>query len=272
MVSQARFATRLRKWRAVVGVYFQDGIAYRAQGLVWILTDVSMAVTMPLVWIAAAKGGEINGYSAGDFVSYYLCVLLLNQFVQSHFMWDVAYEVKEGVFSSQIVRPISWLEFMLLRNLTWRCIRISLFVPWFLLFIFLYRNYLGGVEFYLGWQFWVSVALGHLVSIMTVMTLALLALFVQEAQTLFEIYYLPMLFLGGQMFPVAMYPEWIQTVAHWMPFYYSVGAPTEILTSRLAAQDAGSVLLIQAVWVLVFYMGHRLLWKQGLKHYTGVGM
>ena len=43
------------------------------------------------------------------------------------------------------------------------------------------------------------------------------------------------LFLGGQMFPVAMYPEWIQRLAHWLPFYYSVGAPTEILSAPYQA-------------------------------------
>lgn len=231
-----------------------------------------MAVTMPLVWIAASKGGQINGYSSGDFVTYYLCVLLLNQFVQSHFMWDVAFEVKEGVFSSQIVRPIPWLEFMLLRNFMWRCIRLCLFVPWFILFAILYRSQMGGAEFSFGWTFWISFLLGHCVSVMTVLTLALLALFVQEAQSLFEIYYLPMLFLSGQMFPVAMYPGWVQTIAAWLPFYYTVGAPTEILTSRTTGSDALQVICIQVVWVIGLIVAHKIMWRFGLKHYSGVGM
>ncbi|HCE01185.1 MAG TPA: hypothetical protein DER07_09105, partial [Armatimonadetes bacterium] len=65
-------------------IYFQDGIAYRASGLIWITTDVVTAVTMPLVWASAAKGGYIQGFSAGDFVVYYLSMLMIASFVTSH--------------------------------------------------------------------------------------------------------------------------------------------------------------------------------------------
>lgn len=253
-------------------VFLQDGLAYRAQGLIWILTDVSLAITMPLVWISAAKGGAIQGFTSGDFVTYYLCVLLLNQFIQSHFMWDVAWEIKEGVFSAQIVRPVKWLEFMLVRNFTWRCIRLSLFLPWFLLFLFLYRDQLGTTDLYFGWQFWLSVALGHCVSVLTVLTMSLIALFVQEAWSIFEIYYLPMLFLSGQLFPISLYPEWAQRLADWLPFYYTVGAPTEILVGRTPIGEMGPTMLAQLAWVLLMALGFRLMWRFGLKHYTGVGM
>ena len=63
-------ARRINQWKALFSVFLQDGLAYRAQGLIWILTDVSVAITLPLVWIAAAKGGTIQGFAAGDFVLY----------------------------------------------------------------------------------------------------------------------------------------------------------------------------------------------------------
>jgi len=253
-------------------VFLQDGLAYRAQSLIWILTDVTLAITMPLVWIAAAKGGEIQGFSSGDFVTYYLSVVLIAQFVQSHFMWDVAFEIKEGVFSSQIIRPVNWFEFMVVRNLTWRCIRLGLFLPWFVLFVLLFRNYLGGQELFMGWQFWVSVCLGHTVSITTVLAMAMIALFVHEAYSIFELYYLPMLFLGGQMFPIDLYPAWVQRLADWMPFYYTVGVPTEIFVGRIEVAEMARYLTLQIVWVVVMYAAFRTMWRYGLRQYTGVGM
>ncbi|HXH60257.1 MAG TPA: ABC-2 family transporter protein [Fimbriimonadaceae bacterium] len=261
-----------RLWSALLSVFFQDGVAYRAQGVIWILTDVTVLLVMPLVWISASKGGPINGFSTADFVNYYLCVVLITQFVQSHFMWDVAFEIREGVFSAQIVRPVNWLEFMLVRNLAWRCIRLVLFLPWFLVFAFAYRGYLGAGEFHLTWQFFLSVVLGHSVSVMTVLAMSLIALFVQEAQTIFEIYYLPMLFLSGQMFPVALYPAWAQKLSSWLPFYYTVGAPTDILVGRTHGAHLTGVLLAQVAWVLAMAVAFRLMWRFGLRHYTGVGM
>ncbi|MCH7945610.1 MAG: ABC-2 family transporter protein [Armatimonadetes bacterium] len=81
-----------------------------------------------------------------------------------------------------------------------------------------------------------------------------------------------MLFLSGQLFPIAMYPSWAQTLADWLPFYYTVGAPIEILVGRIPIGDMGRILLLQAAWVLVMYVAFRVMWRLGLRQYTGAGM
>jgi ABC-2 type transport system permease protein len=262
----------LRKWRAVFAIFFQDGIAYRASGLIWILTDVVVAVTMPLVWANASREGLIQGFSVSDFVVYYLCLLLLQSFITSHIMWELAMEIKEGNFSVALVRPISFYQFTFFRNLSWRIIRTILFAPIFVILLFAYRGFLGDAQVFLGWQFWASFLLGHLVSFCFVMMMSMLALFVQEAQAIFELYYIPMLFLSGQLFPVALLPDWGRTLALMFPFYFTVGAPTEILIGRTTGSDLTRTLLMQLGWVVGCYLVSKVLWKRGLRHYTGVGM
>lgn len=264
----------IAKWRAVFSIYFQDGIAYRASGLIWIMTDLVTAVTMPLVWTKASAmaQGPIAGYSSGDFVIYYLTMLMLGSFITSHIMWDVATEIKEGNFSAMLMRPISFHQFLFFRNLAWRFIRPMLFAPFFVLLLYLYRGYLGDVQLNLGWQFWISVLLGHLVSFTFVTMMAMLALFVQEVYSIFELYYVPMLFLSGQLFPVSVLPEWAQRLAMLFPFYFTTGAPTEILVGRITGDRIPQILMIQLLWIAIAYVGAQVLWKRGLRYYTGVGM
>jgi ABC-2 type transport system permease protein len=266
-------AIALRKWKAVFGIYFQDGLAYRASGLIWILTDLVTAITMPLVWAKASSGtGIIAGFSRSDFVLYYLCQLLIGSFITSHIMWEVAMEIKEGQFSTQLVRPMSFYQFTFLRNLSWRIIRTALFTPFFFALLWIYRGYLDDATFYLGWQFWASFMLGHLVSFTLVVMMAMLALFTQEVMSIFELYYVPMLFLSGQLFPVAVLPSWATAVAKWLPFYYTTGAPTEILVGRVSGSASLHVLAMQAGWIIVCFLLAKVFWAKGLKYYTGVGM
>lgn len=262
----------LRKWRAVFGIWFQDGLAYRASGFIWITTDLLTAVTMPLVWAAASGDGKISGFNASDFVLYYLALLFLGSFITSHIMWEIAMEIKEGQFSTALVRPISFYQYTFLRNLSWRVMRSMLFLPCFLLLLFLYRGYLEHATVFLGWQFWLSVIFGHLVSFTFVIMMAMLALFVQEAMSIFELYYVPMMFLSGQLFPVNVLPDWAVRLAKIFPFYYTTGAPTEILIGRIAPENFNGVLLTQLGWIVGAYLMSRVLWRFGLKHYTGVGM
>lgn len=263
----------LRKWKAVFGIYFQDGLAYRASGIIWIMTDLVTAVTMPLVWArASSAGGTIGGFTSSDFILYYLCMLLLGSFITSHIMWELAMEIKEGQFSTNLMRPISFYQFTFLRNLSWRIIRTMLFAPMFVVLLFLYRGFLGEAQIHLGWQFWTAFFLGHLVSFTFVMMMSMLALFTQEVMSIFELYYVPMLFLSGQLFPVALLPEWARNLVVFFPFYFTTGAPTEILIGRVSGPDATRVILIQCVWIAIGYGVSKLLWRKGLRYYTGVGM
>lgn len=263
----------VRKWRAIFSIWFQDGIAYRASGLIWILTDLVTAITMPLVWARAGSStGVIAGYTTSDFILYYLCLLLLGSFITSHIMWEMAIEIKEGQFSTMLVRPVSLYQFMFFRNLSWRIIRTSLFLPFFFLLLWAYRGYLGEAHVFFGGPFLLSLILGHLVSFTTVMMMSMIALFTQEAMSIFELYYVPMLFLSGQLFPISVLPGWAQTLGKIFPFYYTTGAPTEILIGRVSGEAVWPVIGAQVMWVVVAYCISRVLWKKGLRHYTGVGM
>jgi len=265
-------STSLRKLRAVFGIYFQEGLAYRASGLIWILTDVTTAVTMPLVWSHASSTGAIGGFKTSDFVLYYLCMLMLGSFITSHIMWELATEIKEGQFSTALLRPINFFQLCYARNLSWRIIRCSLFLPFFLILLFFYRGLLGEATLFLGWQFWASFILGHFVSFTFVMMMSMLALYTQEVYSIFELYYVPMLFLSGQLFPVSLLPPWAATLAKLFPFYFTTGAPTEILIGRVSGDALLPTLGIQVLWIVITSVAAKFLWKRGLRHYTGVGM
>ncbi len=262
----------IRKWWALFAIFVQDGIAYRASGIIWILTDLTTAITMPLVWAAASSGGPIAGLRTSDFVLYYLGMLILGSFVNSHIMWEVAIEIREGIFSTYLIRPISFYQYTFFRNLSWRCIRMAFTVPFLIALLALYRSFLEGATVYLGWELWASMVLGHLVSFVFVMAMGMIALFTQEAMAVFELYYVPHLFLSGYLFPLSLLPSWAQSASKWMPFYYTAGAPTEILIGKLEGPESHKTLMIQAVWIVVIYAVSQVLWRKGLKYYTGVGM
>ena len=254
-------------------IYLQDSIAYRASGFIWTLTDVATGITMPLVWVrASTASGQIGGFTQSSIVLYYLCMLFLNNFITSHIMWDLATEIREGQFTTVLIRPISYYQYTFMRNISWRLVRPVIFLPIFALLLLAYHSYLGNARLFFGWQMFASVLLGHLVSFTFVMMMTMLAFFTTEVYSIFELYYVPMMFLSGQLFPVSVMPGWAQTMAHSLPFYFTTGAPTEILVGRLHGQAVNQVLTMQLAWIIGAYLLSRVLWFKGLKFYTAVGM
>lgn len=262
----------LRKWRALGSVYAQDWLAYKANGIIWILTDMVTAITMPLVWASAAGKGLIAGYNAADFTLYYMAMLLLGSFITSHIMWELAFEIREGVFTNYLVRPFSFFQTILIRNLSWRLIRMTMTIPFFIGLGLCYAHLLQDANVYLGWHFWAATILGHCVSISVVLAMSMIALFVQEAIAVFELYYVPQLFLSGYLFPISVMPAWAQSLAKVLPFYYTTGVPVELFVGRLSPADALPYLAGQVAWIAVATVAIKALWRSGLKHYSGVGM
>jgi ABC-2 type transport system permease protein len=265
----------LRQSIAVYKIYLKECFAYPVTWVIWVVTDAVTMFAMPMVMASAAIGsgsGSIRGFEPSQFFLYYMAMFLVASFTTSHFMWEIATEVKEGQFSAQIMRPISYFRYTCVRNLTWRVTRLGFVLPVALLYMWAFRDRFDFSQVQAHGTFWVSLFLGHGLSICLVMAFGMVALVMQDATGLFELYYFPMLFLSGYMFPVAMFPDWVQQANYFLPFFYISGVPTEILIGRIEGAMAWELIRNQAIWVVIFYVAFRLAWKKGIKHYTGVGM
>lgn len=264
----------LRADAAVFKIWFQDSLAYSVNGLIWVLTDVLNAIVMPLIWIAAAKttGGVIAGYPISQMVLYYMGMTLFSVIITNHMMWEIAGEIRDGLFSVTLTRPYSYYRYTFLRGLAWRTFRPLAFLPFLVVLCILFWGYLSHSHPQVCLALFVSIVLGHLLSYVTVMAMSPLALFTQEAVSIFELYYAPMMIFAGQLFPISALPEWAQNLAHVLPFYYTTGVPSEIFADRLSGSHMWMMVLGQAAWIAVFYPLGLIIWKLGLRRYDGIGL
>jgi len=262
----------IRKSLAIYRIYMLECLAYPAQMFIWILTDGFMTITMPLVMAAAQGGGFLKGYTVSDTTAYYLAMLCVTSFVTSHFQWEISNEIKDGQFAAQLIRPIGFLHYIFVRNIAWRGFRVILSLILCALLAVLYRGYLGAPHLCFGWQFWLTLLLGHVLSLLFVTAFAMLALFLTDASAIFEMYYFPMLFLSGQVFPIQALPSWAQSVGYIFPFYCTTGVPTEVLVGKMTPSAALPWIGLQLFWIALSYVAFRLMWKHGTQRFTGVGM
>lgn len=258
---------------ALLKIYIANSLAYRASAFIWMLTDVVHCLVMPLVWLSAYGGREaIAGYNPGEMVTYYVMIAFTTNFIASHIMWDLSWEIKEGILSQWLLRPVPIVWRLVAQNLSWRAMRMVLFVPVAGLALWYYSRFTTLTPLELGWHFWLSVLLGHLVSFFTAYALAALAFWLQETQSVFSLYYAPMLLLSGWVAPIALMPSWLQAAAMLFPFRYTTAVPVEIAIGKLQGEAMWMEMGLQAMWVLIGAGAAQLLWRKGLRQYTGVGM
>jgi imidazolonepropionase-like amidohydrolase/ABC-type multidrug transport system permease subunit len=81
----------------------------------------------------------------------------------------------------------------------------------------------------------------------------------QEAQILVQILYLPMLFLSGATFPVSMMPEWVQSVAQFLPATYLFqGVQSIMIGGENVWKNMVAVLALIAAMLVALFVGVKL--------------
>jgi ABC-2 type transport system permease protein len=124
----------------------------------------------------------------------------------------------------------------------------------------------------LGPAFLAAVVAGHVLSFCLSYMFGLLALFFTEVRGIYMVYYMPASFLSGELVPLSTLPAWAEVAARLLPFRYSLAFPVEILLNRLPPEEIAWGFLCLAAWLMLAWVGVRVLWAAGLKQYTGVGM
>jgi ABC-2 type transport system permease protein len=100
-------------------------------------------------------------------------------------------------------------------------------------------------------------------------TLAMFAFWTEKASSIQEVWFLVHLFLSGAIAPLEIFPPAVRSIALWTPFPYIINFPASILTGLKVdlIQSFGTV----SIWVVVFSIVNRWLWKKGLRQYSGMG-
>lgn len=262
-----------RKLGALFQIYVSECFAYPATSVIWIVADTITALLLPAVWLAAAgPSGQIAGMSSREMVTYYLVTMTLAQFVTCHLMWDIAFDIREGFFSAQIVRPFSFLSNCVARNLAWRVSKLILFLPIGAAFYMVYLGFGAPSPLTFSWTFVLATFLGHMISFLAAYSLALVSLWTVEFHNIMEMYYVPEQVLSGRLLPLATLPIWALAVGDFLYFRYTVAFPAEILMGQASESEIVRGFVMQGGWLVVLWMIAHVTLRAGMRKYTGHGM
>lgn len=260
-----------RKTAAIVQIYLSDCFAYPASTFIWVIADVQTAALLPAVWLAAGAQ-TVAGMDHKQLITYYLLSMTFSQFLTCYMMWDIAWDIREGVVTSFLVRPFSYFVTSAARNVAWRVTKTALFVPLGAVVYFCYLGFGSAAQLHPTPAFWASVLLAHTLSFAAAYAVSLTAFWTVEFFSILRIYLTIDAFMSGRLFPLAAFPPAISRAADYLPFRYTNAFQVETIMGQHTQGEIWSGIAIQIAWLLAFILLGKILFERGVRRYAGVGM
>jgi ABC-2 type transport system permease protein len=252
--------------RAYFRVTFAIMLEYRATVFIWLLAGVTPLIMM-FVWRNLAADGPIGGRDPKAFAAYFLLAFLVIQSCQAWSVWNVDYYVRSGTYAIQLLRPYDPWFSELIENVTAKALRS----PINLLIV------AAGLVLTGAWElievgnlpvFLLALALSWQLMFNLNYALALLGFWTERIKSVDAWIYTMLYTLGGAVFPVDLLPPTLRSVVELTPFPWMVDFPVALLTGSAAPLKG---LAIQAGWIAITVLCHRILWARGLKRFGAVG-
>ncbi len=253
--------------RTLVSVYYAYMLEYRAELIFWVLSG-SLPLIFLGLWNQAAQGGDI-GLTPTEFARYFLGVFLVRQLTVVWVIWDFEKEVVQGKLSPLLLQPIDpvWRHFF--GHIAERLTRIPFILLLVGLFCLLYPQAMWIPTPYACFWGLLVLVLSFCLRFLIQYTFAMLAFWVERATAIEQFWFLFYTFLSGMVAPLELFPASVRTIALWTPFPYMIYFPVNLLIGQPV--DLSKGLLVMFAWGAIALLINRLLWRAGLKHYSGMG-
>lgn len=262
----------LKTYAALLRAYFALTLTYRAMLFIWILSGV-LPLIMMAVWIVVAQqdpAGEVGGFSRLDFISYYLAVVVVRRLTGAWIIWDLDEDIRMGTLATHLLRPLDPFHRYFAMPFSEKPLEFFLVFPPVAI-----AAALLGAQYDLAITnlVWVGLAIfgGICIELMVQLTIGMLAFWITQMLSIVNVWFYVRAFLSGWLVPLALFPDGLREALVYLPFRYMLSFPVEMLLGQLPPADILLGFAMQWLWVALFFVTYRLLWRKGIRHFSAVG-
>lgn len=259
------------KYFAIMGMVPKVFMAYQLWfwiGLV--LNSIAMAI-MYFFWRAVYGGTEaIAGLTLNTTMTYILLAQVFRPLTDVDLIFDFGYNLREGGIIHQLLRPMNFQGLYFAQNVGTLFMQMVLQIPVALVATFIFGLHWPTNPLVWG-AFLVSALLGYTALFFFVYCAACLTFYTTEVWGLGVLFFGLSAFLSGSLVPLAMMPQWLQTVVLSIPFSQALAVPLNILTGITPLSQVPHIWLSQVLWVIGLWLASNIIFRIAIRKVTVQG-
>jgi ABC-2 type transport system permease protein len=256
-------------------LHMQETFALRSRSLVWFLIEIFNPLMYFLYWSSAyrEKGVLFGGWNLSSVATYYFLLIIASAFLMVHIEEGISYlDIQQGGLSKYLLKPFSYIQIKFIEELPWRLLQGVFGVMLVIAFRSVLGNFVVLVDTLPGILLSLAILVsGYILSFVFKMIVGISALWITDYSGLQEVIEAIMIVFAGLLMPLEFFSPILQRIAFSLPFSYMIYYPVVAFQGKLDMMMSLRVLGAQLVWIMVFIVTYQVMWKKGVRLFTGLG-
>ena len=245
---------------------------YRVANYFYMIGMIAEPVIYLVVWstVARQQGGEVGGFTPGEFAAYYIVWTLVRNMNIALTPWAWEERIKQGELSAMLLRPVHPIHYDLAFLAGWKVVVIILWLPLAGLLSLLFQPTIAfrPIDVVV---FFVAIWGAYVIRSLLLWLLGLVTFWTTRVGPVFDLFFTAELLLSGRLVPLSLMPEWAQSLANFLPFKWTFGYPIEALIARLPEEQLFGGLLVQLAWIVGGSIVVMVGWRFAVRRFSAVG-
>ena len=250
----------------------QEQFQYRVANYFYMIGMIAEPVIYLVVWstVAEAQGGQVGGYTPGEFAAYYIVWTLVRNMnlVFTPYGWE--WRIQRGQLSGELLRPIHPIHGDVAYFAGWKVVAIILWLPLAVILSWIFKPTLDPTWLQII-VFFFAIWGAYLIRTMLLSLLGMITFWTTRVGAIYELFFALELIVSGRLVPMPLMPEWVQRLAFFLPFQWCFYFPIEALVGSMPPQQLFAGLGMQLLWILIGLAGVNVMWHFGIKRFSAVG-
>ncbi len=259
----------------IFSLHFQQIFEYRSRSFVWFIKAAISPLISLVFWIGVLRGSNSlpPEWTFSTITSYYFILIIATALLTAHIEEVVAKEdIQEGRLVKYLLKPFSyfWTNFFI--ETPFRVLQGSMAIVASLLLIFLFKvNFAFSNDATVLLLSFVISILAYFLSFLFKMIIGLLAFWLIDTHGFYQMVDAVLLVFAGYIIPINLLPKYLENLSYILPFSYMIYFPITAFQGKYGVLNLFQIISFQIIWLLIFYVIYKFLWKEGIKKFTAIG-
>lgn len=256
-------------------LHFEQILEYRSRSFVWFLKSAIGPLLLLVFWIGALKGDNNipAEWSFSTITSYYFLLIIATALLTAHIEQVVAKEdIQEGRLVKYLLKPFSyfWINFFI--ETPFRVLQGSMAIVASLILVSIFKinfAFSGDVDILI--LSFIVALLAYFLSFLFKLIIGLLAFWLIDIHGFYQLVDVTLLIFAGYILPINLLPKFLENISYILPFAYMIYFPITAFQGKYELVQLMQIIATQIIWLFIFFMLYKVLWRRGLRKFTAVG-